>query len=839
MKRKAAILLMAGVLALQTPLAAVAETTVSDNSVETQEATAETVTAETVTDTEEEGADDGEAEATSEETDYTETSVSENDLSEYSLTYHDIDVPEPDIVGADDTMLSADRASAPDSFYITPNLPNMRDQGIYGTCWAFSAIGASEASLIRKGIATKDINLSESHLAYFFYNKATNVGDKLGNEVGDYNRNGDSNYLQQGGNSYFTMWQLASWEGLVSESSSADFVYEKLAQNKIIDSVFGGYSSSLAMKNDTATAYGSDSYHLQNAYIVNTADKAAMKDMIVRYGSVGISYYATTTTNSAKPYDSGAANKATTDSYQYGSYYVNTSQVTNHAVQIVGWNDTYSKNNFVTTPRNDGAWLVKNSWGAEDCNNIEQTGYFWLSYEDKSLSPEAFAFDAEAADNYDNIYQYDGAGGVASNASYAVGNIFTAKANGKKYEELSAVAIGVDDTNVNYTVDIYNNVSGTNPTNGMKVASQSGTFKYAGYQTVKLNKPVYVTPGRNYSVVFTFTNGSKYINYDTSYSNGGWVNFYTSETGGQSFWKRSASSNWYDVSSEDVTMRVKAFTNNTNISVKSIESISLSAAELNLDKDASQTLTVGINPADTTDDKTIGFTSSDTSVATVDNNGVVTGKKYGTATITASTLYGHTATCTVNVVSTDAATPILLSTEASSSSKVKLTWVKGYNAAGYQIYRSTKKSGSYELIKTITKGSKTSYTDSKVSCGKTYYYKIKSYKKNGKKKVLSGYSSRMKVKVVPSTVTVKKVTASKKSAKVTWGKVSKASGYEIYRSTSATSKGKKIATVGKKTSYTDKKAKGSTTYYYRVRAYQLVNGKKVYGSLSEAKGSNG
>lgn len=47
----------------------------------------------------------------------------------------------------------------------------------------------------------------------------------------------------------------------------------------------------------------------------------------------------------------------------------------------VGWDDNYSKDNFIKKPTQDGAWLVKNSWGT---NNVEN-GFYWISYEDKSL----------------------------------------------------------------------------------------------------------------------------------------------------------------------------------------------------------------------------------------------------------------------------------------------------------------------------------------------------------------------------------------------------------------------------------------------------------------------
>lgn len=50
-----------------------------------------------------------------------------------------------------------------------------------------------------------------------------------------------------------------------------------------------------------------------------------------------------------------------------------------HGVVIIGWDDNYSKNNFVyEKPQNDGAWLVLNSWGTQWGNN----GTCWVSYED-------------------------------------------------------------------------------------------------------------------------------------------------------------------------------------------------------------------------------------------------------------------------------------------------------------------------------------------------------------------------------------------------------------------------------------------------------------------------
>ena len=58
---------------------------------------------------------------------------------------------------------------------------------------------------------------------------------------------------------------------------------------------------------------------------------------------------------------------------------------------------------------------------------------------------------------------------------------------------------------------------------------------------------------------------------------------------------------------------------------------------------------------------------------------------------------------------------------------------KAAKADGYVICRATFKNGTYKKIKTITKKTKTSYTDKKVKVNKKYYYKVKIYQKVNKK----------------------------------------------------------------------------------------------------------
>lgn len=79
-----------------------------------------------------------------------------------------------------------------------------------------------------------------------------------------------------------------------------------------------------------------------------------------------------------------------------------------------------------------------------------------------------------------------------------------------------------------------------------------------------------------------------------------------------------------------------------------VESIELSNSSLNLTEGDTATLTAIVGPEDATD-KTVTWTSSDESVATVSSEGVVTAVKAGSATITATTSNGLTASCIVTV----------------------------------------------------------------------------------------------------------------------------------------------------------------------------------------------
>ena len=174
------------------------------------------------------------------------------------------------------------------------------------------------------------------------------------------------------------------------------------------------------------------------------------------------------------------------------------------------------------------------------------------------------------------------------------------------------------------------------------------------------------------------------------------------------------------------------------------------------------------------------------------------------------------------------------SVKSTAYNKLKVSWKVVPAATSYQIYRSTAKDGDYQNIKTINSVGTSSWTDSSVKTGKTYYYKIKTVVKTQNGEQTSGFSNVKSAKAVPAKTTLKAKASDAKNVKLTWSKVKGASGYEIYRSNSKDGKYSKVKTISKggTISYKNGKLKKSTTYYYKIRAYRKVNGKKVYGSYS-------
>ena len=521
------------------------------------------------------------------------------------------------------------KAAAYPSTYKTANLPDVRDQGSYGVCWAFSTISLIETNLIKNNLVSNDIDLSELHLVNYTYNC---VNDPLGGLEGDINKFDTSrgSVMQYGGNVEMAANSLLDWEGAVNEDVVPYTIeYVRQVENNQLDD---------------SLAYGKDVAHVQNFYRVNTISKEDVKKAVMDYGAVSISYWSDQSSDwSTQYYNSLTA-----------AYYCPEGRTTNHAVNIVGWDDDYSSDNFATKPEGNGAWIVRNSWGSE----YGKDGYFYLSYYDKSIYSVGYTLEAELSDNYNNNYQYDGAmlyGYMGYGGSNKYSNIFEAKANLGGSENIKAVSFMTgSSTNLNYTVSVYTNLSDdTNPESGTLAAQKSGVTTYDGMYTVVLDSSVNINEGKKFSVVVEVNSNSgktAYLAYERSMQSGKAGYWCTASVKANQSFINSPYNGWNDFSNKSYggNFIIKAFTDNETTTVD-VEKVSLNKSATTLTEGESETLTATIAPSNATGDKTVKWSSSNEAVAAVDSNGKVTAKKAGTAVITATSSNGKTAGCTVTV----------------------------------------------------------------------------------------------------------------------------------------------------------------------------------------------
>ncbi len=602
----------------------VPEDSVSEEEEDESSAQDEPADTEEETDLEDPLETDTEEESTSEQPDVTAdkkaASAGKTEEEEFATGYvRSEDYRDPDTV-EDKTELLKNSYIEPR--YVDEDILNaipLRNQNPYATCWAMASIGLAEFSLYKQGLNTAP-DLSELHLAYFTYNS---VVDPLGGTAGDQSvvTVSSGSIRDHGGDYSNAANALAGWLGAADEEKAP---YSEAAT---INSG-GSLSESLAFD---------DSYHLRNMYRLNLrSNPDEVKKLIKKHGAAGISFYVMNSTSgatSAKLY-----NEST------NSYYCAESKSPNHGAMIVGWDDSYSRENFTNDPGCDGAWLIRNSWTTGNYSDKQQyKGYFWMSYKDKGLSSEAIVFDFESAEDYANNYQYDGS--VQSNPASTVtkgANIFTVSSPTGGTEELGAVAVSSFGTNVDYAVDIYKDLKDLNdPESGTKVSSESGAFVYEGYHRVELSNPVELEKDDVFSVVVRLNGGE--IQYEKRTGTNSFATLNSNAEKGQSF--KFEGGSWKDFGeSQRGNLRIKAFTN--DIEAASDESVTDIIFE---DEPGTGVLTINKGDSfevgytavpETAADKRVTWSSADKGIATVDPHGVVTAVAKGSTTITATAKVG-------------------------------------------------------------------------------------------------------------------------------------------------------------------------------------------------------
>ena len=444
-----------------------------------------------------------------------------------------------------------------DRCYVTP----VRCQYPFGTCWGFAATAAAETSILSTKFADdpdawKTLDLSEKQLAFFSHWHVTDTtSPQFGEGTYPTEENPTWDDIYAGGQVYLAAHTYAAGMGPVLESRDEALEYH--GANKNIGAHPNNGAKTYAIDDDWELSedyrFMSD-YLLKESYLLPTpsgADESykyrydqeatnIIKSYLLNLNAVTIGFCADT----SRPWEAvdPIGNYMSTETW---AHYTWENALPNHAVVIVGWDDDYPAANFDnkthTKPPANGAWLVKNSWGAgtnefpnkgmgtwgipvtDDKGNVVLdengkpigSGYFWLSYYDRSITtPEVLIFDDIVTMTRNSPYdastlhrdQYDLMPASGTEVKLLDGqtksaNVFTSE-NG---EHLMTISYEVAKPNTEVSYEIYllaNNHA--SPEDGLLVASGSQTYQYAGYyMTYPDTAPIIVQPGQSYSIVVT------------------------------------------------------------------------------------------------------------------------------------------------------------------------------------------------------------------------------------------------------------------------------------------------------------------------------------------------
>ena len=499
-----------------------------------------------------------------------------------------------------------------ESYQQSVELPDIRNQNPFATCWAFTAIGAMEIDLIKDGNASSAIDLSEFFLVYFSahnypYPKAGGEGDSV-------TYTGSDTYLNNGGHSSLAYHILAS---LIGTTAEWDNPYpDKNGADQLPES------------------YTAIAAQITGAYSMNASDKNLLKKQIQEHGSVKVSIYMPQQANFNKVITVGGCKVAysTSTAALYGTY-----PHTNHDVLLVGWDDNYAPENFLSgvRPSGKGAWKARNSWGT----GFGQNGYFWISYEDAGLtSGKATAFDADNRNISDYCYSYDKSFSPTMNVTVTDQAVIRQSFTVGGQELLQAVGVEIASGGMTLTAVVR--------TGGSEVSSsETINADHSGFYLLRLRKPYLISKETPVEVEVTCkaktAGGQIQIPYQYEGEKSLGKLQFTSAVGSGGFLLNGTK--------VDGDSTLKLYTKR-NTSSGLVSKITLNKKKITgMNSGDTFQLKATITPTYATN-TTLRWYSSDETVAFLDGDGlVVGGEKSGTAVITAMSSNGISASCTVEV----------------------------------------------------------------------------------------------------------------------------------------------------------------------------------------------
>ena len=686
--------------------------------------------------------------------------------------------------------------SAVEQGYIT----SVKNQGNWGTCWAFSSTAISEASLIKEfpdKFNSGNTDLSENLLAYMLshpslYGKLNPSGD-----YATYTASSATDYLKLGGNVWAAGLGLMNGIGPYNENS--DYPYSEDNTPSIVNKNFTESEYYEVRNSSVAKITG-----VFQAHINNNSDNDEFKQLIMDYGAASLSYNENYTDN--KFGEDGS------------SYYYNPNEYTsNHAVTVVGWDDTIPASSFKTTPAGDGAWLIKNSWGEYSRDN----GYFWLSYYDKSISGVGIAYDftVDGADDYfDTRYSYDGGNSVAS-FGYSRPDIYGANVFTAEEDSYVTGAATYTSEGNNIELSVYTGLqNASDPTSGTKSAvAAMSNVKYEGYYSLKFDTPVKVKKGETFAIVAKITkdSGTVRIYSEYGYSMNG-LTYSLKTNKGESFYTYDPSYGWSDCTdSGKNNLMIKAY------AVSDTECTEHTYGKWIIDRDSTCTATG--------EKHRVCSKCNHIETGTIEKkpHNYITSVVAPTYTAQGYTLHKCSKCGTSYKSNYTLASVNSFDVDDKTDTSVSLTWGKNTSADGYILYRLD--GSKWVTVKKIAGNSNNKFTVSGLEAITAYKFRIKTYKGS----TLSKDYAELSVNTRPYTTTGLKCSGKTNvSASLQWDKNTSASGYELQKYDGSNWVTIKTFTSNADTSFNVTGLNAGKTFEFRLRAYKTIGNVKEYSAFT-------
>ena len=459
----------------------------------------------------------------------------------------------------------------------------VKSQGAWGTCWAFASIAAAETSILAKQrdqgqtASADSLDLSELHLGWWAY---STVPDSYGtvkedgqsgegyHTTNDLNKNLDLGGFPEYASALFAagvgptteedepylpkilrpsdgesatsgVWYLCVVTYIDGKTERKSLTEDGIAEMEGRDDVRSikrvcyGIEDSNGNSVDWSvpeSKYGDQSYELSESYILPDIVERDKNGNYVRTNEENIDVVkqqlingrAVVTAFCADTAKLGQESKAKYINLETWAHYTNTNEKANHAVTIVGWDDNYSKDNFLHSEsiQGNGAWLVKNSWGSESDEfpnegewgieeNGEHTGYFWLSYYDHSFRcMEAFDFDinhtlANTTESQYDYLTYSNMLPLPSSTPVSSANVFTAQSD-IRLRSLTCQTVQPN-TTVEFSVYLLSDDAASPISSNGPVATFKQEYETAGYHRYLPDEVDWIAmrAGQKYSVMVT------------------------------------------------------------------------------------------------------------------------------------------------------------------------------------------------------------------------------------------------------------------------------------------------------------------------------------------------